>query len=58
MLNEVRCRTRKQISFEKLCEVVDYGEESLAGNDFARDRRSFRSVGNVYHGGTEITEKL
>src|ERR1035437_481777 len=40
MPNEVRCRTRKQISFEKLCEVVDYGEESSTENNLAAEQRT------------------
>jgi hypothetical protein len=32
-------RCRQQISFEKLCEVVDYEEEFPSENNFAAERR-------------------
>jgi hypothetical protein len=44
MPNEVRYRTRKQISFEKLCEVVDYEEEFSAENKFANGRARSKSL--------------
>ena len=36
MPKKVRLRCSRKISFEKLCEVVDYEEESSAGNNFIR----------------------
>ena len=48
------------ISFEMLCEVVEYEGESSAENDFAGEpRKSSLSapLKVIYHGGTEITEK-
>jgi hypothetical protein len=47
------------ISFEMLCEVVDYEAESSAENDFAGEpRKSILSapLKVIYHGGTEVTE--
>ncbi len=38
MPNEVRKRCSNQISFEKLCEVVDYREKSSAEDNFANKR--------------------
>jgi|ERR1019366_6780969 hypothetical protein len=60
MPNQVRRGSKMQISFENLCEVVDYKEESSAENDFAGERRKSSPPAPlkvIYHGGTEITEK-